>query len=299
MGLSSRRYEHESDYSRVGEFLVRTYRTRGSHVNWLQPRWEYMHHHAQIRRVDLHSIGIWEADAEIVGVVHPEHRQGTVYFELDPTHADLRREMLQYAEENLARASDAPDGGRTLRIFVNDSDAELQRAARQSGYQKDGAYEDMSRFDITGPVPEPAVPPGFRIASLADDDDFSKMQRLLWRGFNHEGEPPPDARSEREFMQSAPNFRKDLNVVIAAPDGGFASYCGMWYEPGQRIAYVEPVATDPAFRRQGLGKAAVLEAIRRCGRKGATVAYVGTAMPFYLSFGFRPMHHLSAWQRSW
>ncbi len=296
MGLIARRYEHESDYSRVGEFLVRTYRTSGSHVNWLQPRWEYMHHHGFIRNLDLRPIGIWETDGEIVGVVHPEHRQGTVYFELDPAHADLRREMLQYAEENLARAS---DGTRTLRIFVNDSDGELERAARQKGYEKDGAHEEMSRFDITGLVPEPPVPPGFRIASLADDDDFWKMHRLLWRGFNHEGEPPPDARADREFMQSAPNFRKDLNVVIVAPDGGFASYCGMWYEPSHRIAYVEPVATDPDFRRLGLGKAAVLEAIRRCGREGATVAYVGTAMPFYLSFGFRPMHRLSVWRRSW
>ena len=204
MGLIARRYEHESDYSRVGEFLVRTYRTRGSHVNWLQPRWEYMHHHGFIRNLDLRPIGIWETDGEIVGVVHPEHRQGTVYFELDPAHVDLRREMLQYAEENLARAS---DGTRTLRIFVNDSDGELERAARQKGYEKDGVHEEMSRFDITGLVPEPPVPPGFRIASLADDDDFWKMHRLLWRGFNHEGEPPPDARADREFMQSAPNFR--------------------------------------------------------------------------------------------
>ena len=131
-----------------------------------------MHHHEYIRNVDLHRIGIWEADGEIVGVIHPEHRAGSVFFELDPAHADLRREMLQYAEDNLAHAA---GGMRTLRIFVNDSDGELQRAARQKGYEKDDAHEDMSRFDITGPLPEPPVPSGFRIASLADDDDLVKM----------------------------------------------------------------------------------------------------------------------------
>lgn len=295
MELTARRYEHASDYSRVGQFLVRTYRTPGSHVNWLQPRWEYMHHHAFVRGIDLHSIGLWEANGEIVAVVHPEHRTGTVYFEFDPEY-ELRLELLDYAEENLARAS---DGKRVLRIYVHDSDAELQRAALERGYEKDGAHEDMSRFEISCPVSVPSVPPGFRISSLAEDDDYEKMHRLLWRGFNHEGEPPPGARAEREFMQSAPNFRKDLNVVIAADDGGFVSYCGMWYEPTNRFGYVEPVATDPDFRRQGLAEAAVLEAIRRCGEEGATVAYVGTAMPFYLSFGFRPMHRISVWRRSW
>jgi len=296
MSIIARNYEHDSDYSRVGEFLVRSYRTSGSHINWLQPRWEYMHHHALIRGVELRSIGIWEADGEIVGVVHPEHRNGTVYLEVDPEHADLKGEMLRYAEANLALTS---HGTRTLRVFINDADKELQRAAAERDYEVDGASEAMSRFEIQGPLPEPPVPQGFCIASLADDDDTAKMHRLLWRGFNHEGEPPPDGRDDREFMQSAPSFRKDLNIVIVAPGGGFAAYCGMWYEPHQRIAYVEPVATDPDFRRLGLARAAVLEGIRRCGHEGATVAYVGTAMPFYLSFGFRQTHRLSVWRRSW
>ncbi len=296
MRIIARCYEHASDYSKVGEFLVSTYRTSGSHINWLQPRWEYMHHHPLIRKLDFGPIGIWEVDGEIVGMVHPEHRKGTVYLELDPAHGDLRREMLLHAEGNLALTS---DGTRTLRVFINDSDEDLQRVAAETGYEKDGGHEEMSQFDISGRLPEPAVPPGFRIASLADDDDPRKVHRVLWRGFDHEGEPPPDGVADREFMQSAPNFRKRLNIVIVAPDSGFASYCGMWYEPRHRIAYVEPVATDPDFRSLGLGKAAVLEGIRRSEREGATVAYVGTAMPFYLSIGFRQMYRLSVWRRSW
>ena len=75
-----------------------------------------------------------------------------------------------------------------------------------------------------------------------------------------------------------------------APDGAFASYCGIWYEPVHRIAYMEPVATDPDYRRMGLGRAAVLEGVRRCGVEGATVAYVGTGMHIYRSIGFRRMY---------
>lgn len=44
--------------------------------------------------------------------------------------------------------------------------------------------------------------------------------------------------------------------------------------------YVEPVATDPDYRRMDLGKAAVLEGIRRCGELGAEVAYVGSVKDF-------------------
>ncbi len=91
-------------------------------------------------------------------------------------------------------------------------------------------------------------------------------------------------------MQTAPNYNKDLQIAIASPEGDFVSFCGMWYEHVNRIAYVEPVATYPDYRRKGLGTAAVLEGIRRCSELGATDAYVGTGKPFYKSIGFQEIY---------
>jgi predicted N-acetyltransferase YhbS len=69
----------------------------------------------------------------------------------------------------------------------------------------------------------------------------------------------------------------------------------MFYEPTNRFAYVEPVATDPDYRRMGLGKAAVLEGIRRCSELGATVAYVGNDLPIYQSIGFKKGYVSECW----
>jgi predicted N-acetyltransferase YhbS len=296
MRIVPRSYSHATDYDRVGRFLVRTYRTEGDHINWLQPRWEYMHYHPYIREVELDPIGVWETDGEIVAVIHPEHRMGTVYFEVDPAHAILKEDMLQYAEKYLAVRA---DGVRTLRAYINDADQDLQHSAGAMGYEKGPGGEEMSLFAIPDPFPEIPLPDGFRLKSLADDNDLRKVHRVLWRGFGHGPDPPDDGIEGRRFMQSAPNFRHDLNIVVEAPDGQFVSYCGMWYEPVHRIAYVEPVATDPDFRRMGLGQAAVLEGIRLCGREGATVAYVGSVLPFYLALGFRQIYSLSLWRRNW
>ena len=71
MRTKLRRYKPEEDFSRIGDFLVKTCRSTGGHMNWLQPRWEYMHYHSLIEGVDLDSIGVWEAKGEIVGVAHP------------------------------------------------------------------------------------------------------------------------------------------------------------------------------------------------------------------------------------
>jgi ribosomal protein S18 acetylase RimI-like enzyme len=69
----------------------------------------------------------------------------------------------------------------------------------------------------------------------------------------------------------------------------------MWFQPDHHYAYVEPVATDPDYRRMGLGKAAVLEGIRRCGALGATVTYVGNELPIYQAIGFRKVYVSECW----
>ena len=82
-------------------------------------------------------------------------------------------------------------------------------------------------------------------------------------------------------MLSRPTVLPELVVVVVAPDGRDVAHCGTWYKQGESYALVEPVATDPAYRMQGLGRAAVLEAVTRCGRLGATMVFVGSDQLFY------------------
>jgi len=289
-------YRPESDFESIGRFLVDTYRTSGGHINWLQSRWEYMHFHPLFGEVDPGSIGVWEADGEIVGVSHPEHSMGTAYFEIHPDFGFLKGEMLAHAETRIRTTA---NGRKSLGVWLHDGDEEFQQIAESAGYERDGAAEPMSTLDPARLLEAVPLPDGFRLQSLADDNDLRKIDRVLWRGFDHGDDPPDDGIEGREFMQSAPNYRKDLNIVAVAPDGEFVSYCGMWYEPTHRTAYVEPVATDPDFRLMGLGKAAVVEGIRRCRSLGATVAYVGSTLPIYRSIGFRQVYSSSRWHREW
>lgn len=99
------------------------------------------------------------------------------------------------------------------------------------------------------------------------------------------------------FDFDTPKGRRDLKIAAVAPNGDFAAFCGMFYEPQGRFAMVEPVATDPTYRRLGLGKAAVLEGIRRCTALGATVAYVGSDQQFYRSIGFTNVYNSECWLR--
>lgn len=288
-----RQYDHTLDYDGVNEFLVRVFSAQGPHQNWVQPRWEYMHYHPYLDESTLPRIGVWELDGEMKALVHHEHRMGEVYFEVASGHESLKPEMLEYAAEHLAGADDK---GPYLAAFIDDRDSEFQDAARARGFEQvEKGAEATSTLSLDRPLPGSEVPAGFRVTDIEHDGDILKLHRLLHRGFNHPGEPDPADLPGRRKMQSAPNFRKDLNIVVAAPNGDFVSLCGMWFEPVNRVAMVEPVCTDPDFRRMGLGKAAVLEAIRRCRKLGATVAYVGSTLPIYRSVGFSKVYTQHRW----
>jgi GNAT superfamily N-acetyltransferase len=233
-----------------------------------------------------------------VAVAHYESRLGEAFFEFHPAYRHLRQEMLDYAEQNLLGHSQKKVGWQFLCAFVNDDDQEFQSLVKARGYEKraDG-NRPLAEFAIPDPFPPITLPEGFRLTSLAEDCDWARVHRALWHGFNHEGEPPmsEEELESRRKMFDTPQARRDLKIAVEAPDRSFVAFCGMFYEPTHRYALVEPVATDPDYRRLGLGRAAVLEGIRRCGALGATVAYVGSDQPFHLALGFDVLYNSECW----
>jgi predicted N-acetyltransferase YhbS len=299
MTIEVRHYAGSDDYWRVDGFLLAHYQQDNRDGNWLEPMWEYMHGHPYLDQASLERIGLWEAGGQIAAVTHYESRLGEAFFQFHPAHRHLRPEMLAYAEQNLPAAPGA-DGRRALRAFINDTDAEFLSLVRARDFERQPDH-DRPLFCLPIPNPFPAVqlPAGYRLQSLADECDWAKVHRVLWRGFNHPGEPPAGQAvlESRRRMFDTPSARRDLKIVVVDPSGDYVAFCGMFCVPSCGYAYVEPVATDPAYRRMGLGRAAVLEGVRRCGRLGAAVAYVGSDQAFYRALGFLPVYTSQCWVR--
>jgi GNAT superfamily N-acetyltransferase len=297
LSITFRPYVSPQDYQRISDFLIGCHLPGNRDGNWLEPAWEYMHSHPYFDPAALGNIGIWEDGGEIIAVAHYESRLGEAFFQFHPAHRSLRRAMLDHAEARLARRTEQEPGG-LLRLYIHENDADFLALAQERGYRRDPPNDrPLYRFDIPHPFPAIPLAAGFRLTSLAEEPDWAKVHRVIWRGFNHDGEPPMDAAEleSRRAMFDTPTARRDLKIAVTAPNGEFAAFCGMFYEPAGRFAYVEPVATDPAYRRLGLGRAAVLEGIRRCAALGAGVAYVGSDQAFYQAIGFVKVYLNECW----
>ena len=295
MTVVARTYEHSRDYDAVHRFLIEVYQPGSQLLNWLPPRWEYMHAHPFIANVPLDVILVFEDGGRIVGVAHPEHSLAFNYFQRAPGYDHILPQMFAHADEHF--------GGRSVMLqrdicglFINDFDHELERLAKEHGYVVESSHhEGYSSLDLTSPIPTSPVAAGVRIASLAEENDHQKINRCLWRGFNREGEIPAEDLYREAVAQSAPNFRPELHTVAVTDEGAYVAYAGMWFVPEIKVGYVEPVATDPDYRMLGLGRACVLESLRRVREAGAELAWVGSDQQFYASLGFQKRFQRNLW----
>jgi GNAT superfamily N-acetyltransferase len=289
-----RNYQHPDDYQKVSAFLIENFQPSNADGNWLEPTWEYMHGHPALEPQFLERIGVWEDAGEIVAVVNYETGLGEAFFHIKPGYENLRDEMLDYAEGNLT----TEDG--CLHAFVNDTNPAFTALVKERGYvHQPRGDRPLSRFGLPKDCPKIHLPKGFRLLSLADEPDWGKVHRVMYRGFNHPGDPEvnPENKAMRQKMFETATADLALKIVVAAPDGAFVSICGMFYQPQGRYGLVEPVATDPDYRRMGLGKAAVLEGIRRCAQRGTIEVFVGSNQPFYQALGFSVQYTSRCWEK--
>lgn len=278
------------DYHKIRTFLLKL-----KHPNYLFGRWDWMITHGYLDKSGLPNIGVWEDGGDIVAMATYDCSLGKAYFCVDPPYDHLKKEMLLYAQDALSK-----DGA--FEALISDRDMDFQGTAAALGYIATDAKENDAVYPIHLQSIRYTLPNGFRVTSMAEEYDLYKYAEVLWKGFNHEvnGEGefkfPQENIHEWEHSMKRPNVHLDLKIAVVAPNGSFVSYCGMWYDPNSDYALVEPVATDPAYRKLGLGKAAVLEGIKRCGQLGAKMAFVGSSQQFYYSIGFRPYETSTWWK---
>ena len=279
------------DYHKVRNFFIRL-----GYAEFTYTRWDWMATHGYLDRSSVGKIGIWEDDEQIVGVAtfdcQLEHA-----FCLTLTKYDfLKEEMLLYAKDNLSREG-------KFGVIIPDTDLKFQDTAASLGFCATHEKESDAIFYLDKTSTEYDLPEEFHITTMKETFDLYQYLSVLWKGFNHElnGEGEFQFTKEKECLckeeMIRPNVDLNLKVAAVAPDGNFAAYCGMWYDPEVGYAVIEPVATDPKYRRMGLGKAVVLEGIKRVGELGAKTAFVGSSQQFYYSIGLRPFRTSTIWRK--
>lgn len=293
MSLAFRNYKLLSDFEPVCGFLRQNFTKYQQNGNFQQPYWEYAHTHPCFNHKLTHRFGIWEEDGQIVAVASYEMDLGECFMNTKLGYEYLKPTLLNYAEKELCKVI---DGKNKLDVYVYDYEIELREFLIKKGYKNLGPIP-LTVFRYEKGFLDRKLPEGFSIISLEDENDFKKINDVLWKGFDH-GDEPDDDWDCRRLMQSGPHFRKDLTTIIKAPNGEYACFAGMWLDGVNDYAYLEPLATDPRYRRRGLATIALTEAMKKTMKFGATYCFGGNR-EFYHDIGFETVCHREMWTKEW
>ncbi len=278
-----RPYQSEDDFWRLREFLREVYLLNDRHEwSWHVSRLEYSRWHVLINcaHLELQDVAfIWELEGRIIGLLMPDGGKGEGHFSVHPAYdtPELEEQALDVAEEHLT--ADQPDGKRQLYIWSPEHNTLRQNLLFKRGYRKDNWPEHQWRRSLDRPIPDVPVAPGYTIRSLGDGLELLERCYASGLGF-HKGDIKIAVDNRRDVtwyrnIQTAPLYRRDLDIVAVAPDGAIAAFCTIWFDDVARVAYFEPVATVPDHQRRGLGKAVMTEGLRRLKRMGCILAGVG------------------------
>lgn len=280
-----RSYSTEDDYWRIRNFLREMMVLNNlREFSWHVARFDYWRWHGveNLGHGRLkESVFIWETPAgQIAAVLNPEE-PGNAFLQVHPQYRtpELEEEMLALAEKFLAKTNAA--GSPELWVWADSQDTLRHKILSRHGFRRldsgEGAEVQHRRL-LTEPIPETPVIPGYTIRALGDGLELLERCYASGLGFHNDIQTAVENRDESSWyrnIQTAPLYRRDLDLIAVAPDGAIAAFCTIWFDDVTRTAYFEPVATVPVHRRRGLGKAVLLEGLRRLKRMGGTVAFVG------------------------
>lgn len=153
--------------------------------------------------------------------------------------------------------------GQRVRVLVDEGETGLRRLLEEEGFRHDPEDDFVQLWQRPGAAPaSAALPDGFRF------DDRSCPADQPHHFAKRNGPRVADRLRETSL------YRPDLDLCVRTDDGEVAAYGLCWLDPANRAGVFEPVRTEDAFKRRGLGRALLTEGIRRMLEAGADLIKV-------------------------
>jgi ribosomal protein S18 acetylase RimI-like enzyme len=297
--LTSRRYETDQDLQQMQALLMEaSARAAGRHYPHVGDlTWTYF---ILSCHLDPHEhIRLWhDAAGTLVGyAILGEDPSFECQVLPEYAWSGIEAEALAWVEERLVtlRRQDADRWSGNLVSGAMQDDAERIAFLEQHGLRPGAHVEVHMLRSLHEPIGPSALPPGCRVRAVAGVEDVSDraaIQREVWQPWYVSRVGAGDYAR----LMHLPAYERDLDVVAATPEGVIASYVNGWLDPVNRIGDFGPVGARPAYRRQGLTRAVLLEGLRRMQARGMDRVCVSTgesnapALRLYASIGFKAVN---------
>jgi ribosomal protein S18 acetylase RimI-like enzyme len=239
-----------------------------------------------LEREEPDVISLWLVGDELVGWAWlSPPAELDIHIDADHRDGPLFDQMLDWLEATASLRQVKPD---ECVVFQFDPDVERRHLMESRGYRPtDHGYIHHAR-SLAEPLPAPAIPDGFAPRNVRGPEDIERRVAVHRSAFAPSRMTPERYRN----VMASRHYRSELDWVVVAPTGEFASFCNIWLDQENAVALLEPVGTAEGYRRMGLARAACFAAMHAAGQRGADTAVVLSAddnpgsLELYRSLGF-------------
>jgi mycothiol synthase len=210
-------------------------------------------------------------------------------------------EMYAWAEEKAAQIAQGKDRQNVSALWIRHDDEELSDFFSTRGYRlAKGMVHLVRHLDRT--IPNSAGIGGYIVRSCGGVPEVESRAMTQHKVFGSKAPFAAYLERYKSFMLS-PVYDRELDIVAEVPGGQIGAFCSIWTDSVNRVGLFEPVGTHPDYQHQGLGKAVMLEGLRRLQEHGMEQAIVSTyeenspAIRFYESLGFQLEYRLGTFEK--
>ena len=212
---------------------------------------------------------------------------------------ELEQEILSWARSRASHISQGKSITLRCRRVREDSSKRISSLERQR-FRRENDRQGLRmvrRLDV--PLDKPLIPQGFKIRHLSGRDEVEAYVALV-----NSAIPKATSVETHQRWIETPEYIPELDLIAVADDGTFAAFCQSYYDPldlarsTRREGWTDPIGTAPPYRKKGLARAIILEALWRLKRRGIEDAVLGVAgsneaaRKLYESIGYRAVYKM-------
>ena len=253
--------------------------------------------------IDLATdVRIWKKhDGTLCGFALVDLSVWGLFYLVSPSEegGKLEQEILSWACNRASHISRGKCVTLRCRRVREDNSKRISALERQ-GFRRENDRQGLRMVRrLDRPLDKPLIPQGFKIRHLSGRDEIEAYVALV----NSAIPKATSAETHQRWIET-PEYIPALDLIAVADDGTFAAFCQSHYDPlelarsTRREGWTDPIGTAPAYRKRGLGRAIVLEALWRLKRRGIEDAVLGVAgsnevaQKLYESIGYRAIHKM-------
>ena len=259
---------HPSDLPAITRFIGECW-GRDKHTNyhpgdfahWMSSgyRGEGLEHHFQIvEEKEILAVVELDADSGRYAPVMDTRRRGGAW------EKEFHRACLAVMRERMKQEEKT-----TITVNFVKGDKVAKECLEPLGFKGQKADHTVAKRSLDS-IPEARLPEDFAIRPVAGEHEAQLLADV------HNGAFGPKW-TEAKYLQvmRTPGFDPERELVVVAPDGRFAAFVVVWFDPVSLAGLFEPVGCHRDFTRRGLTKTLMFAGMARMKEEGMEEAIVG------------------------